>query len=116
MSRSTFVGTTGNYDKKRDNPVLNVTYGHPNINSKNNMHREISERIASGNQCYHSISKLLKSKLLSRKSKTLLYTSYLRPVITYACEIWSSTKDDDNRLAIFERKVLRNIFGPINNT
>jgi len=53
---------------------------------------------------------------LSRKSKTLLYTSYLRPVITYACETWSSTKGDDNRLAIFERKVLRNIFGPIYNT
>jgi hypothetical protein len=65
---------------------------------------------------YHSISKLLKSKLLSRKSKTLLYINYPRPVITYACETWSSTKGDDNRLTIFERKVLRNIFGPIYNT
>ncbi|KAF0686884.1 Uncharacterized protein FWK35_00036068, partial [Aphis craccivora] len=96
--------------------VENFKYLGVNINSKNDMHREVSERIASGNRCYHSISKLLKSKLLSRKSKTLLYTSYLRPVITYACETWSSTKGDSNRLAIFERKVLRNIFGPIYNT
>jgi len=96
--------------------VENFKYLGVNINSKNDMHREISERIASGNRCYHSISKLLKSKLLSRKSKTLLYTRYLRPVITYACETWSSTKGDDNRLAIFERKVLRNIFGPTYNT
>jgi hypothetical protein len=80
------------------------------------MHREINERIASGNRFYHSIIKLLKSKLLSRKSKTLLYTSYLRPVIIYACETWSSTKCDNNRLAIFEQKVLRNIFSPIYNT
>jgi len=43
-----------------------------NINSKNDMHREISERIASGNLCYHGLSKLLKSKLLPRQSKTLL--------------------------------------------
>jgi hypothetical protein len=45
----------------------------------------------------------------------LLYTSYLRPVITYACETWSSTKFDDNILVILERKVLRNIFDLIYN-
>jgi hypothetical protein len=95
--------------------VDNFKYLGVNKNSKNEMHREISERIASGNRCYHSICKLLKSKLLSKKSKKLLYTSYLRPVITYACETWSSTKGDDNRLTIFEWEVLRNIFGPIYN-
>lgn len=94
----------------------NFKYLGVNINSKNDMHPEISERIANGNWCYHSISKLLKSKLLSRKSKTLFCTSYLRPVITYTCETWSSTKGDDSRLAIFKLKVLRNIFGPIYNT
>lgn len=79
------------------------------------MYREVSERIASGNRCFHSISKLLKSKILSRMSKILLYTSYLRPIITYECETWSSTKGDINRLVIFERNVLRNIVGPIYN-
>jgi sorting nexin-29 len=66
--------------------VKNFKYLGVNINGKNDMHREISERIASRNRCYHRISNLIKSKLLSIKSKTLLYTSYLRPVITYACE------------------------------
>lgn len=46
----------------------------------------------------------------------MLYTSYLRPLISYVCETWSLTKGDDNRLAIFERKVLRNSFGSIYNT
>lgn len=46
-------------------------------------------------------------------SKILLYTSYLRPIITYECETYSSTKGDNNRLVIFERNVLRNIYGPI---
>ncbi|KAL4100675.1 hypothetical protein QTP88_020709 [Uroleucon formosanum] len=83
-----------------------------NINSNNDMHEEINDRIACGNRCYYSIMRLLKSKLLSRNSKTLLYHSYLRPIITYASETWSLTKGDSKRLMTFERKVLRNIYGP----
>jgi hypothetical protein len=96
--------------------VENFKYLEVNINSKNDMHQEIGESITSENQCYHGISKLLKSNLLSRKLKTFFYTSCLRLIITYACETWSSMKSDNNRLAIFERKVLRNIFGPVYNT
>ncbi|KAF0757020.1 Reverse transcriptase domain-containing protein, partial [Aphis craccivora] len=83
-----------------------------NINSNNDMHEEINDRIACGNRCYYSIIRLLKSKLLSRNSKTLLYHSYLQPIITYASETWSLTKGDSKRLMTFERKVLRNIYGP----
>jgi len=36
--------------------VENFKYLGVNINSKNDMRREINERIASGNQCYYSIS------------------------------------------------------------
>lgn len=57
-----------------------------NINSNDNMRDEINDRIACGNQCYYSIMKLLKSKLLSHNSKTLLYHNYLRPIVTYASE------------------------------
>jgi len=86
-----------------------------NINNKNYMYIEINERITSGNICYFSIIKLLRSKLLSRGLKILPYHSYLRPVITYTCEIWSLTKRDSRRLITFERKVLRTIYGPIFN-
>jgi len=50
------------------------------INSSNNMHREIYERISNGNKCYYSINKLLRSKSLSRKLKSTLHTNYLRPI------------------------------------
>jgi hypothetical protein len=96
--------------------VENFKYLGVNINSKNDMYQETSERITNGNRCYYGISKLLKSKSLSRKSKTKLYSSYLRPIITYAYETWSSTRVDNNSLAIFERKILRNIFGLVYNT
>jgi len=36
-----------------------------NINNINDMHRKLSEKIANGIKCYHSINKLLKSKLFS---------------------------------------------------
>jgi len=83
-----------------------------NITSSNDIHKEINKRIACGNRCYYTIMKLLKSKLLSHNSKTHLYLSYLRPVVTYASETWSLTIGDSRRLITFERKVLRDIFGP----
>jgi hypothetical protein len=92
--------------------VDNFKYLGVNVNNKNNMHQEINERIMSGNRCYYSIIKLLKSKLLSWTSKIRLYHSYLRPIITYVSETWSLTKSDERKLIIFERKILRNIFGP----
>jgi len=95
--------------------VDNFKYLSVNVNSNNNMHREIKERISNGNRCYFSINKLLRSKLLWRKSKTTLYTSYFRPIVTYGCETWSTTKDDSRKLAIWERKILRNIYGPVYN-
>ena len=34
-------------------------------------------------------------------------------MVTYRCETWSLTEKDVNNLHIFERKILRNIYGPI---
>jgi len=93
----------------------NFKYLSVNINNKNDMHIEIDERITSGNRCYFSINKLLRSKLLSRESSIQLYHSYLRRVITYADETWYLTKGNSRRLITFERKVLQTIYGPIVN-
>jgi hypothetical protein len=37
----------------------------------------------------------------------------VRPLLTYATETWTTTKNDEKRLIIFERKILHRIFGPI---
>jgi len=39
-----------------------------------------------------------------------------KPVVTYARETWSTTKEDNGKLAVWERKVLRNILGPVYNS
>jgi hypothetical protein len=79
------------------------------------MHNEIKLRLKAGNGCYFATSHLFRSKLLSRKNKEELYTTYLRPVVTYACCTWATTAGDENKLSIFERKVLRKIYGPVYN-
>jgi hypothetical protein len=33
----------------------------------------------------------------------------------YACGAWASTKSDEKRLLLFERKILRRIYGPKRN-
>jgi len=97
--------------------VDNFKYLRVDVNNKNNMHQEVNERIMCGKLgtgviIIYSIVKILKSKLLSRTSKILLNHSYLRPIVTYACETWSLIKGDERKLIIFDRKVLRNIYGP----
>jgi len=42
-----------------------------------------------------------------------LYSSFLQPVLTYACKTWSTTRGDEKKIAFFERRVLRRIYGPI---
>jgi hypothetical protein len=57
-------------------------------------------------------SSLLSSRLLSRNVKVKIYKTIILPVVLYECETRSLTLREDNRLKIFENRVLRRIFGP----
>jgi len=76
------------------------------------MHNEIKHRLKAGNGCYFALLHLLKSKLLSRKAKETLYTTYLRPAVSYAFCTGVTTAGDENKLSIFESKLLRKVYGP----
>ena len=43
--------------------------------------------------------------------KVKRYKTIILPVVLYGCEIWSLTLREENRLSVFENKVLRKIFG-----
>ena len=64
------------------------------------------------NKCYHGLKLQLKSYLLSIKTKIKLYKTLIRPVLLYGAESWALSKATENKLQIFERKVLRKIYGP----
>jgi ribonuclease HI len=43
-----------------------------------------------------------------------MYKMMIRPVATYSSETWTLTVKEENNLHIFERQILRKIFGPVN--
>jgi len=50
---------------------------------------------------------MLKSKIISRRSKLQIYKTLIRPVVTYGAETWTLAAAEENVLRRFERKVLR---------
>jgi hypothetical protein len=44
--------------------------------------------------------------------KIKIYKTIILPVVLYGCETWSLTLREEQRLRVFEDRVLRRIFGP----
>ena len=81
-------------------------------NSDNNT--DIKARIMAGYSSYYSVLPLLRSKAVSRTTKIRMYkTIIIRPVVLYGSEAWCLMANDEKNLRIWERRVLRKIFGPI---
>jgi hypothetical protein len=81
------------------------------VTDQNLILEEIKRRLNSGNACYHSVQKLLSSRLLS-KTKIRIYKTIILPLCLYGCETWSATLREKHRLRVLENRVLRRIFGP----
>ena len=55
----------------------------------------------------------MSSSLLSKNLKFKIYRTIILSVVLYVCETWSLTLREENRLRVFENRVLRRIFGPM---
>jgi hypothetical protein len=75
---------------------------------------EVEKRISNANRAYYALLLLLKSQsvLRGRKNKKTFKVS-VRQAATYEAGSWTVNNDVDKRLATFERKVLRRLFGGI---
>jgi len=80
--------------------------------TENSDNTEIKARMA-GNRSYYSVLPLLRSKAVSRTTKIRMYKTIIRPVMLYGSEAWCLMANGEKILRIWERKVLRKIFGPI---
>ncbi|KAJ4444433.1 hypothetical protein ANN_06225 [Periplaneta americana] len=81
------------------------------VTNINDTREEIKHGINMGNACYYSVEKLLSSSLLSKNLKVRIYKTVILPVVLYGCETWTLTLREEQRLRMFENKILRKIFG-----
>ena len=103
-----------NIENKEIEQVKAFKYLGSIINIDNTTEEEIKARIASGNIVYFANKKMFQSRLISKRAKLKLYYTVIRPIVTYSCETWILKETIINKLLVFERKILRKIFGPNN--
>ena len=83
------------------------------ISNDNSMEKEIQRRILIGNRTYFVAISLFRSQLLSKATKIILHKTLTRLVVVlYGAEAWTLTKEEEQALLIFERKIFRRIYGP----
>jgi hypothetical protein len=51
------------------------------------------------------------SKLINKYTKRKICMTLIRLVVSYACENWTLSVQDINTILVFERQILRKIFG-----
>jgi hypothetical protein len=82
------------------------------VTSNNNVSEEVTNHLIAISRSYFGLKSQLKSQLLLRTTKILIYITLVRPLLTYTLETRTMTKNDE-RLSIFERKILLRICAPI---
>jgi hypothetical protein len=83
-------------------------------NKQNKIRPGIEKRIVTANRAYYALHPILKSQLVYRNTKTIIYKTLIRPVITYGTEAWTMSSETGKWLAVTERKVIRMILGAVN--
>lgn len=68
------------------------------------MYNKIKLRISTAKRDYYTWKTLFKPKLLSRRIRKCLYSCLFH-------KTWSTTKEDREKMAYFEKSVLRKIYG-----
>jgi len=56
---------------------------------------------------------ILKAKKIKRKYEVIIGKTLIEAVLMYGAETWFLSKADELRLGVFERKILRRIYGPV---
>jgi hypothetical protein len=82
------------------------------LTNQNLIQGEIKRRLNSDNACYLSVQNLSSSRLLSKNIKIRIHKTILLPVVRYGCKTWCLVLREEHKLRLFERRVLRRIFGP----
>jgi hypothetical protein len=114
MSPNQNVGQNHNIkiDNKSFESVEEFKYLGTTLTKWHSIHEQIKSRLKLGNTCYHSVQNLSSFRLLSKNTKIKVHWTIILPVVLYGCETWSLILWEEQRLTVFENRVLRKIFGP----
>jgi hypothetical protein len=84
--------------------VAKFKYLGTTVSNKNLNHEGIRSRLNLGNACYHSVQKVLSSRLLHQNVHIKMYKTTILPVVLYGCESWYHIIREEHRLNAFEKK------------
>lgn len=57
------------------------------------------------------MERIPRSKEISREAKIVIYKKMIKPEASYASEVWTLTKKQQNTVEVWKRRVLRKVFG-----
>jgi hypothetical protein len=106
------LGTSLIIGDKNFEVVDSFTYLGVVVNERMDTSIEIKRRIVAALRASYGVSQILSSRNITRNTKFKIYKTLIRPVAIYGAESWSTTAADEERLGVFERKILRRIIGP----
>jgi hypothetical protein len=109
------VGSHLEVNDKKFEVVSEFPYLGALVDDKFSTGREITRRIVTAQRSVFGLKHLLQAKSITRKTKFTLYKTLIRPVAIYGSESWNTTKEEEEKLGVFERKLLRMIIGPKRN-
>jgi hypothetical protein len=96
--------------------VTDVKYLGSIITSDNNCERDTEVRMAAGNQCYYTLTKIMKSRAISTSIRLKIYRTIIRSIIMYGYEGWTISEHTEEALRVWDRKTLRKVYGPERDT
>jgi hypothetical protein len=99
-------------DKSSLEMVEEFKYLVTTLTNKNSSQEDVKTRLKSGNACYHLVQNLSSSCLLSKNTKIKIYRSVILHVVLHWYETWLLALREERRLRVFEKRVVRRIFGP----
>jgi hypothetical protein len=80
------------------------------VTNTSEVETEIKAMIIAGNKCYHALDCILKKRYITYSLKVGLCKT-VRPIGTYGAELWTLTNKMERTLMMWERKILRKIYG-----
>jgi hypothetical protein len=84
--------------------------------SDNNCERDVRDRRAAGNRSDYALAKIMKSKEMSKSTELNIYRTIIKPIVMYGCEGWTMSEHMEEALRVWERKILRRVYGPKGDT